>query len=195
MEESRCNFFLATTESLSPNLAFSIGCSSRPLQPDKALAPILTAVESCERIGAGFKAVKDVLLVAQLAGPHPVRKGRDRGLPAVHVVQNHETLRAGALDQEVAFDARSCRPGVPGRDRGCAADDHAGADREAWIDRIADDAGGVVEIDVDALATGLVDRLAEARRLVIDRRVVAEDVETLAELVWPSGDPDRPTAE
>jgi hypothetical protein len=60
--------------------------------------------------------------------------------------------RSGALSRHRSPLARwrSCcmRPGVPGGDRSGAADDHAGPDREARRDRIADDAGRVGEIDV-----------------------------------------------
>ncbi len=47
------------------------------------------------------------------------------------------------------------------------------ADREPRIDRIADDAGRVVEIYLHAFGAGLVDHLPESGRLVVDRRVVA----------------------
>ena len=63
-----------------------------------------------KRVGAGLKADQDVLLAAQLARAHPVRQRRHRGFPAVHVIQDHEALRAGALDQQMPFDAR---PGAP----------------------------------------------------------------------------------
>ena len=65
-----------------------------------------------ERVGAGLEAVQDALRAAQLARAHPVRQRRHRGFPAVHVIQDHEALRAGALAQQVPFDARPGRPGV-----------------------------------------------------------------------------------
>src|SRR5271166_6896896 len=60
--------------------------------PDEALAPIFAAVESCKRLRAGLEAGQDILLVAQLARADPVRQRRDRGLPAVHVIQDYEAL-------------------------------------------------------------------------------------------------------
>src|SRR5271157_4036002 len=64
--------------------------------PDEALASVLAAIESGERVGAGLEAARDVLLAAQLARAHPVRQRRHRGFPAVHVIQDHEPLRASA---------------------------------------------------------------------------------------------------
>ena len=45
--------------------------------PNEALAPVFAAIEPGERVGAGFKAGQDVLLVAQLARPDPVRQSHD----------------------------------------------------------------------------------------------------------------------
>ena len=61
--------------------------------------------------------------------------------------------------------------------------------------RIADDAGRVVEIDVHAIGAGVADRVSEPGRLVVDRRIVPEDLQTLCDLVLSPGDPDCPTAD
>ena len=54
--------------------------------PDEALASVLAAVESRERVAAGLKADQDVLFVAKLSRAHPVRQRRNRGFPPVHVI-------------------------------------------------------------------------------------------------------------
>ena len=92
----------------------------------------------------------------------------------------------------MAFDARPGRPGVPGGNRGRPADDDARADRKSRIDCVADDAGRVVEIDVHAIGAGFVDRLPEPGRPIVDRGVVAEDIEALRNLLRSTGDPDTP---
>src|SRR4029077_17103273 len=86
--------------------------------PDTTVASVLAAIETRERVRAVFEAHQDVLLIAQLSRAHPVRQRRNRGFPAVHVIQDHEALGTGALDKEMPFDPRSGRPWVPGGDRG-----------------------------------------------------------------------------
>ena len=111
---------------------------------------------------------------AACRGAEPVRQRRDRGLPAVHVIEDDEALRAGALDQEMAFDPRPGRPeGARRRSTRCREPPRAPRPEAATALRVADDAGRVVKIDVHASGASFVDRLPEARGLVVESRIIA----------------------
>jgi len=71
------------------------------LDPDEPLAPVLAAIESRERVGAGFEAVEDVLLLTQLARADPAREGRDRGF--------HRMIPARIKPTDSAVDCRKFR--------------------------------------------------------------------------------------
>ena len=125
--------------------------------------------------GAGLDTVLDVLSIGKPALAHPACEPRDRLLVAMQVVEGEEAGHLRALDQDMALDARAQRRRVPARDGGRAADHDARANREMVQHRVADAAGGVVEIDVHAVrGRPRPARRRSSCRLVVDRRVVAE---------------------
>src|SRR5215203_7289363 len=76
----------------------------------------------------------------------------------------------------MSLDPRSDGPRIPRCDRGRTADHDPRPGGEGPQHRIADPPGRVVEIDIDATATGVRQCGLEVLRLVVDRGVVAEGV-------------------
>src|SRR3546814_17673671 len=97
------------------------------------------------------------------------------------MIEDDEALHAGALDEEVALDARPLRPGVPTFDRGGAAHDDPRACREMRIDPIADRARDIVEIDIGAFGEGGGERVGKRSE---ERRVGKECVSTCRSRWW-----------
>ena len=88
--------------------------SSLP-QPDQPLALVLSPVEQSPPKHPGRNSIPSRMssTVTKLSGAHPVREPGDRRLPTIEIIDNNEALRAGALDEKMALEARSGRPRVP----------------------------------------------------------------------------------
>src|SRR3546814_17289176 len=82
-------------------------------QADDALAPVLAAIEARECVGTGVDAFQHIFLIDKLPAAHPIGKPRYAVLIAIHLLEDDEALHAGALDGEVALEARPLRLGGP----------------------------------------------------------------------------------
>src|SRR3546814_6088978 len=97
---------------MTTDLPFSISSAPFwPSEPDHSFALVLAAIEAGQRVGAGVHSLENILFIVKVPGANPVGEHRDARFPFVHMVEDHEALHAGALDEDMAFDAR------PRRDR------------------------------------------------------------------------------
>src|SRR5260370_1402134 len=143
-------------------------------EPDQALSEVFAAVEAGDRSRRLIDTVEHVLKVAQLARAQPARQVVERDVLVFGVVGDNEAFHAGALDEQVPLDARALRRRIPARDRRRSANDDARANVQMVVDRIADRAGGAVEVDIHATLAGGCKLLRAVRRLVVDGCVEAE---------------------
>src|SRR6266516_674326 len=90
----------------------------------------------------------------------------------------------------MTLDPRSLRWRVPARDGRRAADHHPCTGIQTSHDGIADWAGRVVKVDIDALRAGSIERRLKIVCLVVHRRVVAEVLATYTHFVRHTGDAD-----
>src|SRR2546429_5629439 len=104
--------------------------------------------------------------------------------------KDEKTLHSRALDEKMTLDPRSLRRRVPARDGRRAADHHPCTDLETSYDGIADWAGRVVKVDIDALRAGSIKRRLKIVCLVVHRSVVAELLAACTHFVGPTGDAD-----
>src|SRR5882724_4174673 len=96
------------------------------------------------------------------------------------------SLHACALGQQMTLGARTIGPGIPAWDRSGSANHHARADGEMAKDNVADRAAGIVEIEIDTRRAGLGERGLQIVALVIDRRIIAEQLTALGNLRRPA---------
>src|SRR4051812_24002946 len=89
----------------------------------------------------------------------------------------------------MTLGARTAGPGIPVRDRCGSANHHAGADGEMAKDNVADRATSVVKIKIDTPWAGLGERGLEIVALVVDRRVIAEQLTALGDLCRSARNP------
>src|SRR6516162_2587196 len=158
--------------------------------PDQALAQILATVQLRDRTRGLLDSIQDVLPIADLPVAHPVLEFLQCLGIALNMVEDDKTLHPRALDEKMTFDPRSFRRRVPARDGRRTADHHPCTDRETSHDGIADRAGCVVKVDIDALRTGNVKRRLKIASLVVHRKVVAELLAAYTHFVRPTGDAD-----
>src|SRR6266542_4631429 len=126
--------------------------------PNQTLTEILASVQPCDRTWCLLDSVEDVLPIVDQSVAHPALEFPQCLGVALDMVKDEKALHSRALDEQVALDPRSYGWRLPARDRHRAADDHPCTDIETAHDGIADWAGRVVEVDIDAPGAGSIKR-------------------------------------
>ena len=125
--------------------------------PNQTLAEILAAVQPCDRTRCLLDPVEDVLSIADLSVAHPALEFSQCLGTALNMVKDEKSLHSRAFDEKMTLDPWSLGWRIPARDGRRATDDHPCSDRETSHDGIADRAGRVVEVDIDALRAGSIE--------------------------------------
>src|SRR5262245_37666072 len=159
------------------------------------LADVFAGEELVQRLDELVDAGLDhVLLHYQLALRNPAGHGRDRLAVALGVVEHHEALHAGAVDQQAHVVGRAAIAGG----RVVLADGAANADAAVECDLgqadVQDLAADVVEIDVDTVGREFAQAFGHVLALVVDAGVEAELVDHKGALVGAASDADGPAA-
>src|SRR6266850_5375462 len=159
---------------------------------DQPLAGILAAIKTGDRSRRLFDAFQHVFGIAQSSIANPLGQARKGLFEPRRVVEDDESLHACTLDQQVTLGPRASGPGIPARDRRGSANDHARADGEVAKNRVADLSTGIVEIDIDTSWAGCRECGCQIVALVVDRRIVAEQLAALGDLRGPARNTDGP---
>src|ERR1051325_1997895 len=133
----------------------------------------------------------DVFSVSQLAALHQRRRQRAELAIALPMIADDKALDV----QPLAHDRHQIGAGARRRViifRDHAAHDHAAEIVEAGKDGVLHRAADILEIDIDAVWAGLIERRAEIGIAMVERRVEAKLVLDVAALVGATGDPDHP---
>src|ERR1051325_5439919 len=132
-----------------------------------------------------------VFSVSHLAALHQRRRQRAELAIALPMVADDKALDV----QPLAHDRHQIGAGVRRRViifRDHAAHNHAAEIVEARKDGVLHRAADILEIDIDAVWAGLIERGAEIGVAMVDRHIEAELVLDIAALVGAAGDTDHP---
>ena len=165
---------------------------------DEHLAEVLAAQEPDQGARGVLQAVDDVLAVLDAAvADQRADLGQEIRLLAGEV-EHDEAAERQSFDQDLAHEQRDAIDAtrqfgrIVMRDQ--PADGHAGERVEERQDRVEDGTADVLEVDVDSLRAGGLERLGEIRPAVVDAGVEPELVDDVAAFLLAAGDADRPAA-
>src|SRR5215207_2537281 len=156
---------------------------------DERLAAVLAAEHAHERRRCVLEPVGDVLAPGELPLRHPGSESHRRLVVAVRIVGDEKALHPRSKDdQQAGSEGRLGTLEVVLGD--LPADDDPRADAQPAMYGRRQLAPDVVEVDVNAVRTGGLQRGSQLVVLVVDRDVVAVEL-AVGALVRAAGDPDR----
>src|SRR3546814_1492647 len=90
------------------------------------------------------------------------------------MIEDDKALHTSAFHQKMARHSRPCRPFVPSGNRCRAAHHDTATHGQMGKNGVADRAGGVVEIHVDAIRAERCNTIGDILALIIDGCIIAE---------------------
>src|SRR5260370_308436 len=159
-----------------------------------ALADVLAVEKSDERARRILEPpLNDVLAIADLPFAQPLRHIAQKIGHAIGVIENDHSLNQRAIDQDRAEVGTGTRFGIAVlRDE--ADERNARVNIDPLQHRFQDVAADVIEVDVDSIRTGSLQRFFEIRRFVVDADVASVLVHDAGALLIRPGNPDHAAA-
>src|SRR5882757_3712421 len=163
--------------------------------PQHELAEILPGEQLQERVRKGLDPVHDVFVGFQSAALCPFGQLENRAVVTGLVVEHHESLHAGAIDQQRHVVSRPLGRGRVVDLRNGAADDDAGARAKTCEHCVEGLAADIIEIDVDTVGTMPGETGKYRTAPIIDTRIETQLFGNVGTFALPTRNADHTAAD